>query len=258
MQTPTPPPFGVSGPAATGAPPLPGQVPFPSPFGTPGPVQYPPQPPAIQITPDPSAPLPSPDEWTPPYVSPALIRFKHSWEAFIDSLMREWKTLNVVSALLLSAILTMFQVPDASSDPITRTAALLSLVCATMSLCYGCMYILRFGTMRSMIRASRWAEEAAKNKTSIWWNVWVFLAMPVVWIAWSMIFFVFSLLSYIWRTGSSSDPPQRNPLSPSGALVARIMITLVFGLGMVYFVLIVVTLRRYGQSTQGRGMRSKI
>jgi hypothetical protein len=47
-------------------------------------------------------PLPFPDEWTPPVVSPALIRFKHSWEAFIDSLLREWKTLNVVSALLAS------------------------------------------------------------------------------------------------------------------------------------------------------------
>lgn len=47
-------------------------------------------------------PLPFPDEWTPASVSPALIRFKHSWEAFIDSLLREWKTLNVVSALLAS------------------------------------------------------------------------------------------------------------------------------------------------------------
>jgi hypothetical protein len=47
-------------------------------------------------------PLPFPDEWTPQHVSPALIRFKHSWEAFIDSVMREWKTLNVVSALLAS------------------------------------------------------------------------------------------------------------------------------------------------------------
>lgn len=47
-------------------------------------------------------PLPFPDEWTPPVVSPALIRFKHSWEVFIDSLLREWKTLNLVSALLAS------------------------------------------------------------------------------------------------------------------------------------------------------------
>ncbi|KAL0581800.1 hypothetical protein V5O48_000280 [Marasmius crinis-equi] len=73
-----------------------------------------------------------------PRVTPALRRFKHSWEDFISSLLREWKTLNVVSALLLSAILTMFQIPNAASDPLTRTAALLSLICAIMALSYGC------------------------------------------------------------------------------------------------------------------------
>jgi hypothetical protein len=49
-------------------------------------------------------PLPFPEDWTPPLVSPSLFRFKHSWEAFIDSLLREWKTLNVVSALLASCV----------------------------------------------------------------------------------------------------------------------------------------------------------
>lgn len=49
-------------------------------------------------------PLPFPDEWTPTSVSPSLFRFKHSWETFIDSLIREWKTLNVVSALLASYV----------------------------------------------------------------------------------------------------------------------------------------------------------
>lgn len=46
------------------------------------------------------ATLPFPDEWVSPAVSPALVRFKHSWEMFVDSLLREWKTLNLVSALL--------------------------------------------------------------------------------------------------------------------------------------------------------------
>jgi hypothetical protein len=46
--------------------------------------------------------LPFPEDWRPPNVSPALARFKQSWEAFVDTLMREWKTLNVLSALLLS------------------------------------------------------------------------------------------------------------------------------------------------------------
>ncbi len=95
----------------------------------------------------------------------------------------------------------MFQVPDAAYDPITRTAALISMICALMSLTYGCIYIVRFGTMRSMYRASRWAEvslnlmkdyntslnvlqEARKTYTVIWWNAWILLAMPAVWLAW--------------------------------------------------------------------------
>lgn len=48
--------------------------------------------------------LPFPEEWNPPTVSPALARFKHSWEQFVDSLMREWKTLNLVSALLCTSV----------------------------------------------------------------------------------------------------------------------------------------------------------
>ncbi|EIM85322.1 uncharacterized protein STEHIDRAFT_60002 [Stereum hirsutum FP-91666 SS1] len=94
-------------------------------------------------------------------VSPALVRFKRSWETFVDSLIKEWKTFNLVSALLLSAILTMFQIPTAAVDTVVRTPALLSMVCALMSLCYGCVYIVRFGTMRGMGRASRWAEVRA-------------------------------------------------------------------------------------------------
>jgi hypothetical protein len=38
-------------------------------------------------------------------VSPHLLNFRHSWEGFIDSLLREWKTQNVVSALMLSCVL---------------------------------------------------------------------------------------------------------------------------------------------------------
>ena len=128
----------------------------------------------------PALTLPFPDEWTTTNVSPAMVRFKQSWEAFIDSLMREWKTLNLVSALLHSsvstvfilrtcismilimfidrAILSMFQSQVMANDPVIRTAALLSLTSAMMSLSYGCIYIVRFGTMRSMYKATRWAE----------------------------------------------------------------------------------------------------
>ncbi|KAL1718526.1 hypothetical protein EV715DRAFT_200979 [Schizophyllum commune] len=208
--------------------------------------------PAPAVTPAIERLLPLPDEWTPPNVSPALARFKNNWEGFIDSLIREWKTLNLVSALLLSAILTMFQIPDAATDPVTRNAALLSLICALMSLSYGCIYIVRFGTMRSMYRASRWAEEARRTKTAILWNVWVLLAMPAVWLSWSMVMFITTILSFVWRTGAVNDPEERDPLPIHIALVPRIIITAVFGLGMVYFILIVNSLRSYGSRAARR------
>ncbi|KAN0141546.1 hypothetical protein V8E53_000008 [Lactarius tabidus] len=109
-----------------------------------------------------------------------LGRFKLSWEGFVASLVREWKTLNVLSALLLSAILTVFQIQNAENDPLTRTAALSSLVSALMSLSFGAVYIVCFDNMRIMYHASRWAEEAQKIETVILWNVWVLLAFPGV------------------------------------------------------------------------------
>ncbi|KAJ7755177.1 hypothetical protein B0H16DRAFT_1372162 [Mycena metata] len=192
-------------------------------------------------------PLPFPEEWTPAVVSPALVRFKHSWEDFIGSLIKEWKTLNVVSALLLSAILTMFQIPPAASDPVTRTTALLSLVSALMSLVYGCVYIVRFSTMRSMYRASKFAEEARRTKTLIWWNVWTLLSMPAVFLAWSVAFFIMSIMSFVWSTGSVLDPNERLPLGRHAVLGPRIAVTVVLLLGLLYFALIIGTLRRYGE-----------
>ena len=64
--------------------------------------------------------LPFPDEWNPETVSPALVRFKHSWEQFVDSLLREWKTLNLVSALLCTCVLII------SAPPKKRSALLRS------------------------------------------------------------------------------------------------------------------------------------
>ena len=56
------------------------------------------------------------------------------------------------------ALLTLFQIPDAAGDPLTRWSALFSLIFTIISLTYGCVYIVQFGTMRSMYKASRWAE----------------------------------------------------------------------------------------------------
>ncbi|KAJ7215369.1 hypothetical protein GGX14DRAFT_326734, partial [Mycena pura] len=179
-------------------------------------------------------------------VSPRLVNFRQSWEGFVDSLLREWETQNVISALMLSAILTMLQIDAAASNPIARTTALISLVCALMSLLFGSMYIIRFGTMRKMHKAASWADEAEKGSASILWNVWVLLAIPTVWLAWSIILFVTCIMAFTWRTGAVNDPDPGTPISPIVARGLRIAVSAVLVLGLIYFFLVVETFRKYG------------
>ncbi|KAG6865293.1 hypothetical protein C0991_003678 [Blastosporella zonata] len=164
--------------------------------------------------------------FAPSIISPHFSQLKTTWELFIDSLTREWKTLNIVSVLLLSAILTTLQIDGATTDPFTRYSALLALVCSLMSLLYGCLYILRFNTMRKVHKAAEWAEEAQKSQTAIWWNVWVLLALPSIWLSWSIIFYLTCVMSFVWRP--------------------RVAITFVFVLGIVYLALVISEFRRYG------------
>lgn len=55
-----------------------------------------------------------------------------------------------------------------------------------------------------------------------------------------------SILSFVWRTGSQSDPSQRPPLSETEILGPRIAITFIVFIGVVYLLLIIRTLKSYG------------
>ncbi|PPQ72920.1 hypothetical protein CVT24_000194 [Panaeolus cyanescens] len=172
-------------------------------------------------------------------------RLQKSWNEFVDALISEWNTLNIVSVLLLGALLTALQLDGASTDPLTRFTALISMICSLMSLMYGCMYIIRFGAMRKTYKVAEWAHEAKQNKTGIWWNVWIMLALPAVWLAWSIILYIVCIMSYVWRTGTDIDTT-REPFTASQALAPRIVVSVVLFLGLVYLLKITTTLRRYG------------
>ncbi|PPQ87553.1 hypothetical protein CVT25_008465 [Psilocybe cyanescens] len=191
-------------------------------------------------------------------------RVRAAWEAFVDGAVGEWKMIGVVSVLLLSAILTTLQIESANAnananataagDPVIRHTALLSLMCALMSLAFGCVYVLRFGTMRRIWKAVEWALEAKKDRTKVvvWWNVWVMLAMPAVWLAWSIILYITCIMTFVWRTSSrtqdNTDTTTNNAhgISDAGLLVVRIVISAILGLGIVYMGLAMRTLGRYG------------
>ncbi|EDR00392.1 uncharacterized protein LACBIDRAFT_314305 [Laccaria bicolor S238N-H82] len=161
----------------------------------------------------------------------------------LDSLSKDWEMVNGVSAFLISAILTLLQIPQASNDPITKNTAQLSLICALMGLVYGYIYMVRFGTMRSIFRSSKWEEEVRGTSSATWWNVQVLLAMPAVSTSWSMLLFLASIISFVWLDGSVNDSSP--PLNATAGLGPRVAVTGVLVIGMVYFAMIMKTLARY-------------
>lgn len=88
------------------------------------------------------------------------------------------------------------------------------------------------------------------SRTSILWNVWVLLATPVIWLAWSVIALIVSILSYVWRAGDTDDPVDGSwpRLTPTQALGPRLAITALVALGLLNFLMILRTFKKYGKS----------
>ncbi|KAF9445739.1 hypothetical protein P691DRAFT_805229 [Macrolepiota fuliginosa MF-IS2] len=174
---------------------------------------------------------------------PAYQRLANRWGIFIENLMREWKTMNIVSGLLVSGILSIFQTNGASNDPVTRHLAFWSLLSALLSLLYGCSLIVQFSRMRKPSIIIEWVFEA-QNPQSIVWSVWVMLALPVIWLAWSIVAFIVCIMTFMWRSGAV--PPDVFVAPPSTQLAFQIFVSCVLGIGVIYGILTIMTFRRYG------------
>ena len=61
-----------------------------------------------------------------------------------------------------------------------------------------------------------------------------------------MILYIVCIMSFVWRTGTTDDA-NRGPMTPEGTLTFRILVSILLSLGVIYFVLIVSTLRKYGE-----------
>ena len=116
-----------------------------------------------------------------------------------------------------SAILTVFQIQDMENDPLTHMAALCSLVSALMSLslklytsctsttCTACTmhpagprYISPPTFPSAPTHLCQ--QEAQKTKMAIFWNVWVLLALPGIWLTWSVLAFIVTIMSFCYVT----------------------------------------------------------
>ncbi|KAG6909562.1 hypothetical protein DXG01_016810 [Tephrocybe rancida] len=83
--------------------------------------------------------------------------------------------------------------------------------------------------------------EGKRTGDRIFWNTRVLLAMPVAWLSWSLVLYIVGIMAFVWRAGSS-DPSPRVEIG----LASRIAITCLLCVGVVYFVLIMLTLNNYG------------
>ncbi|KAF9442353.1 hypothetical protein P691DRAFT_681656 [Macrolepiota fuliginosa MF-IS2] len=178
---------------------------------------------------------------------PAYTRLKREWEGFVDNLIGEWKTLNVLSVLLLAAMMTIFQIQDAAQNPITRYLAFWSLFCALLSLLFSCLYIFRFGMMRKPYKAVELALEVGKNPQPVLWNMWVMLSMPLVWVSWSVVTFIFCIVFFMWQSRAQTPEDVPSPsYSSATELIPRILICIVLGTGVAHVGLAIYTFHRYG------------
>ncbi|KAM6497295.1 hypothetical protein JOM56_007768 [Amanita muscaria] len=168
---------------------------------------------------------------------------QNSWDEFLNALTKEWKTLNVVSALLLTAIYNVLLLGGQGST-LTQCTALMSLLSALMSLTLGCLYLIRFETMRRTYKAIQWSSDALKTSRTILWNVYNLLALPSAWLAWSLLFFVVCLMSIVW------EPIDVNIGSTSGLgplqLASKIAVSALLFVGMVHLSYALVAFAGYG------------
>lgn len=166
----------------------------------------------------------------------SVVKLEEDWCRFLGSRIVEWKIAATTACVFVAASPTIFQIPDASDDPITRSIAFLALCRALSGIIYGPIFPIYFRGARSRTVhfAMLWSQEAKKLEKSAFWGPWIMLSLPTVATCWATIFFLLAIFAFIWRTGSTADPsdwqdatPGRPPMSFDIALVLRIVITFI-------------------------------
>ncbi|TFK67822.1 hypothetical protein BDN72DRAFT_74966 [Pluteus cervinus] len=169
--------------------------------------------------------------------------FAKNWEDFVSTMVKQWETFNFISIVLISAIIALLQIPTASFDDLTRSFGMFAFVCAMFSLTFGCSYVVRFASLKRPVEARTWVENIQRPDHHFqgFWNEWVLLSLPAVWLSWSLVLFIVCILSFVWHSTADALPTATGVFS--FGLVPRIGVTTLVGLGSVYLVCMLTTFR---------------
>ncbi|KXN80928.1 hypothetical protein AN958_06585 [Leucoagaricus sp. SymC.cos] len=120
---------------------------------------------------------------------------KERWEHFIDSLLEEWRSLNIVSALLVPGILTISKLRAQQLVILSHVTYRSGLFTPQWSACYTAA-----STSFNPYECRKQTTFANELWQSIIWNVEVMPAMPVLRLNWSILAFIVYIVWFMWRS----------------------------------------------------------
>ncbi|KAF9045540.1 hypothetical protein BJ165DRAFT_169655 [Panaeolus papilionaceus] len=115
--------------------------------------------------------------------------------------------------------------------PIIRFPLLVAAVCSLVSLICSCSSMMCFAALKSSEAVVEFIAEVSKEG-SVLWNVWILLSLPIIWFSWALVSMVIALGGFVWLTGTASDNPNPIGTAARGALLPRIVISVLFALGV--------------------------
>ncbi|KAJ6531577.1 hypothetical protein DFH09DRAFT_1182825 [Mycena vulgaris] len=152
------------------------------------------------------------------------------WETFTDILLKQWKTIGLLSTLIFGATLTMFQIPSITSSSGLFVIVHCALLCVMMSLIYTSFLSVNFGSWRSSSTAERWVKEMRTASPHSLWNFWVLISLPAAWTCWGIFLFLTSMVLFAWPL-SQHDSSQDSLDGVQESLGIRIFVMMVLFAG---------------------------
>ncbi|KAJ3576866.1 hypothetical protein NP233_g140 [Leucocoprinus birnbaumii] len=172
----------------------------------------------------------------------------------LTTLLREWKTLRVLSSIIFASVLAMLQIERVEEDSIVSTPAYFSLLFGVMSAISATILDLYFQCGKSSPGIIAWVHSLRNISEPMRLDDdSVVLALPAISTAWSTLLFIISIIAFTFEgySGHADGTPVdtvHHILSPSASLSFRILLFIAMIIGIGYLVMLMRTLRKISRA----------
>jgi len=122
-------------------------------------------------------------------------------DLFIERCREEWLGLHIIGMLLSGTVSVMLTNGSMRANTVARTAALLSLEYAIASAAYAGVYVWRIVPATKKFPSI--LRHAARHPTE-YTHVWAIFALPIAYLACSILFLAVAFLVFIWTSGGTN------------------------------------------------------